>query len=98
MRSLYLAVTLLLAGCSMPIEPEPSGIADVSDGPPEKLRWIGQTDSELVKEMGAPKTMIDATLLGGPASVVYVYLDPEGCFDSYVVVVETGEIIKYFCR
>jgi hypothetical protein len=97
MRNWYLAVLLALSGCSFPVDRSASD-RDRSEGPPEKLRWIGHTEGELVRELGAPKTMLDTTLLGGPESVAYVYFDPEGCFDAYVVVLETGEIIKYFCR
>lgn len=72
---------------------------DVSEGDPEKLKWIGHNASEMIEELGAPAQVISATLLGGPPSVALVYEDDlGGCTDAYVVVTDTEQVIKYFCR
>ncbi|MBF0142295.1 MAG: hypothetical protein HQL59_02395 [Magnetococcales bacterium] len=62
---------------------------------------IGMTREQLVQRYGEPDQTMDVTRLGGPISEAYVY-SPERtgskCFDAFVVLEETGEVIDHFCR
>jgi hypothetical protein len=102
---LYFVLSVVIAGCSTLSELEESvdESNDLPDSivgyPPEVARWMGETSDKLVEELGEPSTVIEATLLGGPHSVALVYQRPDrGCVDAYVVVVDTRQIIKWFCR
>jgi hypothetical protein len=102
---LYFVLSVVIAGCTTVGEfeeyvDESHALPDsIVDYPPEVARWMGETSDKLVEELGEPSTVIEATLLGGPLSVALVYERPDrGCIDAYVVVVDTRQIIKWFCR
>ncbi|MBF0309381.1 MAG: hypothetical protein HQL56_07640 [Magnetococcales bacterium] len=58
---------------------------------------IGRNRDELVQRFGQPQQIMDVTLVGRPASEGWVYTGGS-CFDTYVVLEQTGEVIDYFCR
>ena len=65
--------------------------------------WQGKHVKELVKEYGKPDSVINTTLLGGPASEGYVYAQNRSagnssCINVYVVGMSNNIILKYFCR
>ena len=67
------------------------------------VAWEGKSAKELVEKYGKPDSIINATLLGGPASEAYVYegtrvAGNSSCINVYVVGMSNDIIIKYFCR
>ncbi len=105
-RSLLLSLVLALfvAGCAeRPKKSDESSKKDAAReaAMAERTKWLGQHADSLIKDLGEPAQIVNATLLGGPGSVALVYTDQPnnmGCIDAYVIVQETGEILKYFCR
>ena len=69
--------------------------------------WIGSDVDDLVRGRGAPYLVLEArpkygNFRDGIPAVSYVYAPIEGsgkaCFDTYVVVEETGTVVRYYCR
>ena len=98
--STLLAVLPLLCACDATTKREVPAVYRQAEPDHPNNAWIGANIAELMELHGEPADVIDATLLGRPRSEAYVYpsLQGDGCLDTFVVVVGTGEIIDYFCR
>lgn len=62
-------------------------------------QYIGKHKDVLIKDKGSPIQTMDATVMGRPPSEAYVYpVNEVGCYDSFVVLEDSGMILDYFCR
>jgi hypothetical protein len=106
MKKLLMPLILSIAVVGCAERPKKSGDAKKRDeameaAMAERTKWLGQHADSLIDELGEPAQIVNATQLGGPGSVALVYTDQpnnNGCIDAYVIVQETGEVLKYFCR
>lgn len=67
--------------------------------------WVGYSVDDLIAARGEPDGIYHAIPLGGTFdhgvhidSYVYGLYDRGPCVDAYVVVEETGQIVRYHCR
>lgn len=67
-----------------------------------RQEWVGKKKTDLVKALGAPQSVIGATVQGRRPSEAYLYEPGKNaggsCLHAFVVSMETGEILDYFCR
>ena len=69
--------------------------------------WVGHQIEELVEERGLPDSVLEAkpkwsSFKDGVHVLSYIYYNEttpgESCIDTFVVVEDSGAIIKYYCR
>jgi hypothetical protein len=68
-------------------------------------QWVGHSVDELIAERGEPDGIYHAIPMGSTFdhdvhvdSYVYGMYDNGPCVDAFVVVEETGQIVRYHCR
>ena len=104
-------VLILAGGCTLPTLPDERSSLSAEDYQAlyshVEEEWVGDNIAALVAERGPPDTILEAQPLMAPYDtglhvLSYVYRDttPGGtsCTDAYVVIEETGVIIKHHCR
>ncbi len=69
--------------------------------------WVGHQVEDLIAERGQPDSVLEAKPKGssfkdGVHVLCYIYYNDAAaggsCVDAYVVVEDSGSIIKYYCR
>ena len=112
-KATYFAILycLMLVGCSIgefldydqwpTIEEYQAGFSNFGDP------WVGHQIDELVEERGPPDSVLEAkpkwsSFKNGVHVDSYIYYGEVtaggSCIDTFVVVEDTGTIIKYYCR
>ena len=104
-------VLILAGGCTLPTVPDERSALSAEEyqllyshfGEP----WVGDDVAALVADRGAPDSVLEAKhrlaeFKHGVHVLSYIYYNrapgSSSCIDAYVVVEETGVIIKHYCR
>lgn len=97
----------VMAGCHPVRDGHEQVKADVQNDDQLPI-WLGRSHEELIKANGSPLAILDIFPLMASVEyreqrnniVSYVYSSSrgDGCIDAYVITLETGAIVDYFCR